>query len=392
MIYKDIAIETTRKCNMNCIHCLKGESQNKSITKDVIDKIFDNVENDIIIGFSFFGGEPTLEIDIIEYTCEQIIKRGINVFHILITTNGTIFDKRLIDVILKMDEYCYSKQKEFNYIGIEDPIYTCSIKFSLLEHENNEHTKEVYKKYQSAIKSNNIKIRTFDINTYSYNIIYQGNAKDNFEKLKKKYVFRLKEPMSSIRDAHTNLCEKVIYFDINGNVFPTRCFSYNIENKFNDYYLGNIKNKMLYDMIEDYNFRYPLDHDLGIRFEFLKTLLFNKENNIEYKSGDYNNYIILNESENNIIQGIECYKTIMEIRKDLHTKYQFLTYDEIVDMSVYYMDYKLNGEYKNITSKLCGKTPIYFKNTGYKYLGKNKSNELFTNLEIENLNRKIGLL
>lgn len=33
-----LSIEITRKCNMNCIFCSRGDSQNLTISKSIIDK------------------------------------------------------------------------------------------------------------------------------------------------------------------------------------------------------------------------------------------------------------------------------------------------------------------------------------------------------------------
>ena len=43
-ILNDLAIETTRRCNMKCEHCMRGLSQNIDITPELIDMIFDNAE------------------------------------------------------------------------------------------------------------------------------------------------------------------------------------------------------------------------------------------------------------------------------------------------------------------------------------------------------------
>lgn len=63
--FNSIVFEITRKCNLKCEHCVKGAAQNITITKSIINKVLDSV------GFCksiyLTGGEPFLEIDIIEY-------------------------------------------------------------------------------------------------------------------------------------------------------------------------------------------------------------------------------------------------------------------------------------------------------------------------------------
>ena len=39
-----LGIELTQKCNLDCKHCFKGESTNISITREIIEKVFDEVK------------------------------------------------------------------------------------------------------------------------------------------------------------------------------------------------------------------------------------------------------------------------------------------------------------------------------------------------------------
>lgn len=80
-------IEVTRKCNLKCRHCLRGEAENITITKEMIDNYFDNIDG--ILTLNFTGGEPLLAIDEIEYTIDKIIKDKIRVASLAVITNGT---------------------------------------------------------------------------------------------------------------------------------------------------------------------------------------------------------------------------------------------------------------------------------------------------------------
>ena len=53
-----VVIEVTRRCNMNCAHCLRGDAQNLDISIDVIDRFFDAFANGADIStITFTGGE-----------------------------------------------------------------------------------------------------------------------------------------------------------------------------------------------------------------------------------------------------------------------------------------------------------------------------------------------
>lgn len=62
-IFAGLVIELTRRCNMRCKHCGRGEAQNITITKEIIDRIFENVQDCLSLYVS--GGEPLLEPDIL---------------------------------------------------------------------------------------------------------------------------------------------------------------------------------------------------------------------------------------------------------------------------------------------------------------------------------------
>ena len=104
-ILNDLAIETTRKCNMRCEHCMRGLSQNIDITPELIDMIFDNEEIAGINHICFSGGEPTLNPNIIIYIINKIIEQNLNVWEIVMVTNGQIFNRELLEAFNRFNEY-----------------------------------------------------------------------------------------------------------------------------------------------------------------------------------------------------------------------------------------------------------------------------------------------
>ena len=111
-ILHSLAIETTRRCNMRCEHCMRGESQNIDVSKEIIDMILNSDEIEQMDLICFSGGEPTLNPDIIIYTINKIITENINVLEIAMVTNGQIFNKDLVESFNRFNEYRNQKIKQ----------------------------------------------------------------------------------------------------------------------------------------------------------------------------------------------------------------------------------------------------------------------------------------
>ena len=101
--YKELAIEVTRRCNMQCSHCMRGPAEDHTISKKVIDRLFDEVS--VVTTLLLTGGEPFLEPEMMDYIFDGIIKRKIPIGKIEVVTNGTIRDKRLAESFNKIGKY-----------------------------------------------------------------------------------------------------------------------------------------------------------------------------------------------------------------------------------------------------------------------------------------------
>ena len=56
----NLIIEITRRCNMACAHCLRGDAQNIDIDPSYMLKLLRDNNIDYISMVTFTGGEPTL--------------------------------------------------------------------------------------------------------------------------------------------------------------------------------------------------------------------------------------------------------------------------------------------------------------------------------------------
>lgn len=84
-----VVIEVTRRCNVCCAHCLRGDAQNVDIMPEYIDKSFEKFRpGTSISSITFTGGEITLNLAAIWYTLEVVKRRNISVYDFYMVTNG----------------------------------------------------------------------------------------------------------------------------------------------------------------------------------------------------------------------------------------------------------------------------------------------------------------
>lgn len=108
-------IEITRKCNLACENCLRGDAQNITMSKEVIDRIFEDASDCKQVLFT--GGEPLLAINEIEYFIDKLIASDWTTSNIAMTINGTICNPKIIDIANK---FCQSRSDSTFHIIISD--------------------------------------------------------------------------------------------------------------------------------------------------------------------------------------------------------------------------------------------------------------------------------
>lgn len=98
----------TGRCNLNCSYCQMRKMVNHSqadLDFETIDKILDKVEAEgyAYITIHFSGGEPLLAVKQIEYVCSQVRQRNLKKVRFAISSNGTLMEDAVIDLLLKYD-------------------------------------------------------------------------------------------------------------------------------------------------------------------------------------------------------------------------------------------------------------------------------------------------
>jgi organic radical activating enzyme len=212
LIFDDLIIEITRKCNMSCNHCLRGEPQNKDIDFKYIDTLLDKTREINCVVFT--GGEPSLNPEAINYFVEGCEKRGIYLSHFFIATNTKEVTEKFLMSILKL--YCYCDNKNFCMIGISNDQY----------HEIDENNKELLKafkfaryRYTNRDDTEKIYVRR------GAELINQGRYKENYNN-----GTDLELSPISIEDESDGRIESNIYLNCNGNIINGCDWSYKNQN------------------------------------------------------------------------------------------------------------------------------------------------------------------
>lgn len=87
----------SEKCNMNCTYCNVDVDNNIRLDKEFFLEFKKNIGTEPYI-FSIFGGEPFLQLDIIKFIISEL-QNDSNLVKIIITSNCTIFNNDVIDII-----------------------------------------------------------------------------------------------------------------------------------------------------------------------------------------------------------------------------------------------------------------------------------------------------
>lgn len=173
IIIKNVALEVTRRCNLECRHCMRGDSQNIDMDYKYIDYVLRN--NHLIMVLFFSGGEPLLNSKAIIYTINKIIDENLEVLAIGFNTNGTIYDEELIDALLRYTQYALKNFSEF----YQEKFHNTPVGITFSDdqyHQNNDDVIEKYLKTKDKIKYT----KTGKLDVLDDDLLLSGRGKDMF--------------------------------------------------------------------------------------------------------------------------------------------------------------------------------------------------------------------
>lgn len=110
-MYETYVVHITKLCNMKCAYCYETDKSSE-YTWDEIKTVLDGIvkyNNDKKFYIEFLGGEPCLCVDLIVQTVDYLESLGdVEVLGYTITTNGTLINDSLIDLMKKYKNVSWS--------------------------------------------------------------------------------------------------------------------------------------------------------------------------------------------------------------------------------------------------------------------------------------------
>lgn len=232
--YVDLIFEVTRKCNMQCPHCIRGEAQNVNISKKVIDSVLSQIGS--VSVFTVSGGEPLLNLRAINYILNQMNERGVFFQEFWFATNGTILTKGVEDLIRNL-YYC-ATDKDISGIRVSiDPYHE-----DIINRWKWEDLKETLN-YRDGIDIN-FEMRGAPEPRY---LISDGRAKDNY------YSERKPEP--SLYLCEDGRISGALYITVYGDLISTCDASYETM-MLPEFKIGNVKDGIC-EILANYFNAYP---------------------------------------------------------------------------------------------------------------------------------------
>lgn len=350
LYFSCLGIEITRKCNMNCNFCGRGQAQNLDISKEIIDKSLDEMSDAYINNLRINGGEPLLTQSLIVYLFNKIIEKHIRINTISFFTNGTIEPTtELCESIIKVLDYLRMTELEMQQLvrwsnSINTWLYggvsggkIAVIVSDLGRNINKTQVKKSLDVFNAKINDNDFcaieQSKTY-FSTFGFEL--DGNARKNYRELigdevslshitiiNNEYCFisysRNLNTEKFIKD--TVFIDKAITVSANGNVFPGCMMSYE---RVDNNPMFNILdcNMDFFDKVNYFCWEHPINKKaLSVRNNY-QTILFCQNNNITIKNFNKVDF----ETSKLLNYLVDEYE---KIEKDLHQILPNLTFTEI---------------------------------------------------------------
>lgn len=221
--FSNLTIEVTRRCNLECFHCLRGDAQDLDMDLDTIKNIFKHVDN--ISSLTISGGEPSLVPEIISQIIDIATKNKISIGMFYIATNAIEVSNKFMEALLKLYLYC---DESMDYRP-ED--YGSWLDISNDTHHGELNTHNVQKLLAFRFASKKFKEDGHDYNR-GRDLLFEGRSKDYFFTENEIKIYEV-----TMNDDQID----TIYLNAKGDLLPECDLSYDHQDE-EDLIIGNVNN------------------------------------------------------------------------------------------------------------------------------------------------------
>lgn len=113
-------ILTTTACNARCTYCYEKGIAVITMTDETVEKVVTFIQNTVTsnkpIRIEWFGGEPLVNMPVIQKICERLTKLGL-VFESTMVTNGILLDNKIAK---KLKDTCHLSKAQITLDGLAD--------------------------------------------------------------------------------------------------------------------------------------------------------------------------------------------------------------------------------------------------------------------------------
>lgn len=206
-----LLLEVTRKCNMVCRHCMRGDAEELSLDDAVINRIFQDTRH--IGHLCLTGGEPSLVPHIIKKILYEARRWGCLIDSFFCATNAKVFSQQFADALT--DLYGYCKNREHCTLTVTtDQFHDAADSKALESYRKLPYYKPVYEHGQIP----------------SYSILEEGRARENkigqSEIPIKSYIYETDFHGFSLD------CGDTVYINAKGGVLLNADLSYKSQEEF----------------------------------------------------------------------------------------------------------------------------------------------------------------
>ena len=204
-------VETTRRCNMRCAHCLRGNPQNRSMPYEVLKNSLRHVG--YISCVTFTGGEPSLPsgVRVLDYFTEIVRNWGIRVGSFYIVTNGKRYNREFIDSVRSLYYLC--EDNEISGVEFSTDPY---------------HESQNSRLYWELEEISELEIPGLHFGRkkhYEEGLILEGRCNWGYRELSiPELTYRLEDPEADESDLYVD--EPALYLNCKGNVILGCDWSY----------------------------------------------------------------------------------------------------------------------------------------------------------------------